>query len=32
VLVGTRRAMAMAVRNQDTSRRQTMLQELIRQC
>ena len=30
VLVGTRRAMAMAVRNQDTSRRQTMLQELIR--
>ncbi len=29
VLVGTRRAMAMAVRNQDTSRRQTMLQELL---
>lgn len=32
VLVGTRKAMAMAVRNQDTSRRQTMLQELIREC
>jgi exodeoxyribonuclease V alpha subunit len=29
VLVGTRRAMAMAVRNQDTSRRQTMLRELL---
>jgi len=32
VLVGTRKAMAMAVRNQDTSQRQTMLQALIRQC
>ena len=31
VLVGTRKAMAMAVRNQDTSQRQTMLQALIRQ-
>jgi exodeoxyribonuclease V alpha subunit len=31
ILVGTRKAMAMAVRNQDTSRRQTMLEELIRQ-
>jgi exodeoxyribonuclease V alpha subunit len=29
VLVGTRRAMALAVNNQDTSRRQTMLKELI---
>jgi exodeoxyribonuclease V alpha subunit len=29
VLVGTRRALAMAVRNQDTSRRQTSLQELL---
>lgn len=29
VLVGTRKAMAMAVANQDTSRRQTMLQELL---
>jgi len=30
VLVGTRRAMAMAVRNQDTSRRQTMLAALLK--
>ena len=30
ILVGTRKAMAMAVRNQDTSRRQTMLEELIK--
>jgi exodeoxyribonuclease V alpha subunit len=29
VLVGTRRALAMAVRNQDTSRRQTALMELL---
>ena len=29
VLVGTRKALAMAVRNQDTSRRQTFLAELI---
>ena len=29
VLVGSRRAMAMAVRNQDTRRRQTALQELL---
>lgn len=29
VLVGTRKAMAMAVANQDTSRRQTMLRELL---
>jgi exodeoxyribonuclease V alpha subunit len=29
VLVGTRRAMAIAVHNQDTSQRQTMLQELL---
>ena len=29
VLVGTRKAMAMAVKNQDTSQRQTMLKELI---
>jgi len=29
VLVGTRKAMAMAVRNQDTSQRQTMLQTLL---
>ena len=29
VLVGTRKAMAMAVRNQDTSQRQTALQELL---
>ncbi|BBO69195.1 hypothetical protein DSCA_31250 [Desulfosarcina alkanivorans] len=29
VLVGTRKAMAMAVRNQDTSRRQTMLKALL---
>lgn len=29
VLVGTRKAMAMAVRNQDTSQRQTMLQMLL---
>ncbi len=29
VLVGTRKAMAMAVRNQDTSQRQTMLQALL---
>ncbi|MCB2146689.1 MAG: AAA family ATPase [Deltaproteobacteria bacterium] len=29
VLVGTRKAMAMSVRNQDTSRRQTALQELL---
>jgi exodeoxyribonuclease V alpha subunit len=29
VLVGTRRAMAMAVHNRDTSRRQTMLRELL---
>ena len=32
VLVGTRKAMAMAVRNQDTSHRQTALQDLIKQC
>ncbi len=32
VLVGTRKAMAMAIRNQDTSQRQTMLQDLVRQC
>ena len=31
ILVGTRKAMAMAVRNQDTSRRQTMLEALIRE-
>jgi exodeoxyribonuclease V alpha subunit len=31
ILVGTRKAMAMAVRNQDTSQRQTMLAELIKQ-
>ena len=29
VLVGTRKAMAMAVHNQDTSRRQTLLQALL---
>ncbi len=29
VLVGTRRSLAMAVRNQDTSRRQTLLKELL---
>ena len=29
VLVGTRKALAMAVKNQDTSRRQTALQELL---
>ena len=29
VLVGTRKALAMAVRNQDTSRRQTALQQLL---
>ncbi|MFN2437466.1 MAG: ATP-binding domain-containing protein, partial [Desulfotignum sp.] len=29
VLVGTRKAMAMAVRNQDTSQRQTALQALL---
>ena len=29
ILVGTRKAMAMAVRNQDTSKRQTMLRELL---
>jgi exodeoxyribonuclease V alpha subunit len=29
VLVGTRKALAMAVRNEDTSRRQTALQELL---
>jgi exodeoxyribonuclease V alpha subunit len=29
VLVGTRKALAMAVRNQDTSQRQTALQELL---
>jgi exodeoxyribonuclease V alpha subunit len=29
VLVGTRRALAMAVRNQDTSQRQTSLKELL---
>ena len=29
VLVGTRKAMAMAVKNQDTSRRQTLLKELL---
>jgi exodeoxyribonuclease V alpha subunit len=31
ILVGTRKAMAMAVHNQDTSQRQTMLEELVRQ-
>ena len=31
ILVGTRKAMAMAVRNQDTSRRQTMLAALIKE-
>ena len=30
ILVGTRKAMAMAVNNQDTSQRQTMLEELAR--
>ncbi len=30
VLVGTRKALAMAVKNRDTSRRQTMLKELLR--
>jgi exodeoxyribonuclease V alpha subunit len=30
VLVGTRRALAMAINNQDTTRRQTALQELLR--
>jgi len=30
ILVGTRKAMAMAVHNQDTSRRQTMLEELVK--
>jgi exodeoxyribonuclease V alpha subunit len=30
VLVGTRKALAMAVKNQDTSQRQTALQELLR--
>jgi exodeoxyribonuclease V alpha subunit len=30
VLVGTRKALAMAVRNQDTSQRQTLLQALLR--
>ena len=29
VLVGTRKALAMAVKNQDTSRRQTLLKELL---
>jgi exodeoxyribonuclease V alpha subunit len=29
VLVGTRKALAMAVKNQDTSQRQTALQELL---
>jgi exodeoxyribonuclease V alpha subunit len=29
VLVGTRRALAMAVKRQDTSRRQTALQQLL---
>ncbi|WP_281492074.1 ATP-binding domain-containing protein [Desulfosarcina cetonica] len=29
VLVGARKAMAMAVHNQDTSQRQTMLQSLL---
>jgi exodeoxyribonuclease V alpha subunit len=32
VLVGSRQALAMAVRNQDTSRRQTALALLLRQC
>ena len=32
VVVGTRKAMAMAVRNQDTSQRQTMLKALIGEC
>jgi exodeoxyribonuclease V alpha subunit len=31
VLVGTRKALAMAVRNQDTARRQTGLQQLLRE-
>jgi exodeoxyribonuclease V alpha subunit len=31
VLVGTRKALAMAVKNQDTSLRQTFLQELLQQ-
>ena len=30
VLVGTRKALAMAVKNQDTSQRQTYLKELLR--
>jgi exodeoxyribonuclease V alpha subunit len=30
VFVGTRKALAMAVKNQDSSRRQTYLKELIR--
>jgi exodeoxyribonuclease V alpha subunit len=29
VLVGTRKALAMAVKNQDTSQRQTLLKELL---
>jgi len=31
VFVGTRQALAMAVKNQDTSQRQTMLKELLRE-
>jgi exodeoxyribonuclease V alpha subunit len=31
VLVGTRKALAMAVKNQDTSQRQTYLKELLHQ-
>jgi exodeoxyribonuclease V alpha subunit len=30
VLVGTRKALAMAVQNQDTSQRQTYLKELLK--
>jgi exodeoxyribonuclease V alpha subunit len=29
VLVGTRKALAMSVKNQDTSQRQTLLKELL---
>ena len=32
VLVGTRKALAMAVKNQDTSQRQTYLKELLQLC
>ena len=32
VLVGTRKALAMAVNNQDTSQRQTSLKELLNHC